>query len=140
MAITFSSGKVVLFTLSNLVGGLLQVWVLYLALSSMGKEHSLAVLLGDGGLFFFSTSLVVNSILILLAESPGKPSATDLGITGMAVVGSLVTSIVVYTVVLTSRLGSVAPFHDHIGAQISCTVVALIYAFFVGVRTGYFGK
>ena len=138
MAIPFSPGKLFLFVISNLVVGLLQVWVLYLALATIGKEHNLPVLLGDGGLFFFSTSLIVNSTLVLLAQAPGKLSTVDIVFIVLTIAGSLIGSIVVYAVVLTTRLGTVAPFHDHIGAQLSCACAALVFAFFVGVRTGYF--
>jgi hypothetical protein len=55
MTVPFSAGKLLLFTAANLLGGLLQVWVLYTALAVLGRDHSLAVVLGDGGLFFVAT-------------------------------------------------------------------------------------
>jgi hypothetical protein len=136
----FSPGKLALFAFANIAGGLLQVWVLYLALASLGRPHTVAVLLGDGGLFFFSTSLTVNSILVLLSESKSKPSSIDITLTGVAIFGSLVASIVVYIAVLVSTDVSPAPFHDHVLPQVMCAAVALAYAVYAGVRTGYFGR
>jgi len=140
MTKTISVGKITLFGLSNIIGALLQVWVLYIALTSLGKEHTLGVLLGDGGLFFFATSLTVSSVLILLAESPSRLSMVDIIFTLFATLGGLVTAIIVYTAVLTNNLGTAAPFHDHTGPQISCAVLALAYAFFAAGRTGYFSR
>lgn len=129
-----------MFTIANIIGGLLQVWVLYIALSSLGKPHTLPLLLGDGGLFFFATSLTVNSVLVLLAESPARPLPWDLSITLFTILGTLVPSIVVYTAVLTNNPNVVAPFQDHTPSQISVAILAMAYALFVGVRTGYFNK
>jgi hypothetical protein len=136
----FSPAKLALFVFANIAGGLLQVWVLYVALASLGRAHSVAVLLGDGGLFFFSTSLTVNGILLLLSESINKLSSWDVTITGLAIIGSLVSSIVVYIAVLVGTGLSASPFRDHVPAQLVCASVALAYAFYVGARTGYFGR
>lgn len=134
----FALGKLVSFVAANIVGGLLQVWVLYVALAALGKAHGLAVLLGDGGLFFFATSLTVNSFLILLAEFPGKLQQVDIVSTLFALIGGLITSVVFYIVIFTNRLGIAEPFHDQIGPQVGCAILALAYAVFASARTGYF--
>ena len=136
----FSPSKLVMFAFANIAGGLIQVWVLYLALASLERPHDIAVLLGDGGLFFFSSSLTVNGLLVLLSESKDKPSPVDITITGIAILGSLVASIVVYIAVLVGGTDAAAPFRNHILPQVVCASVALSYAFYVGARTGYFGK
>jgi hypothetical protein len=137
---SFSPGKVALFAFANIAGGLIQVWVLYVALASLGRPHNLEVLLGDGGLFFFSTSLTVNSILVLLSQAKQKIPPVDITLTGLAIIGGIVSSIVLYIAVLVGKTPSASPFQDHVISQIVCAGVALAYAFYVGARTGYFGR
>ena len=138
MTKTFSPGKLFLFILSNIFGGLLQVWLLYLILKYTGRSHDLNVLLGDGGLFFFAMSLAVNSILVLFSQLPTKPSSADAISTFLIVFFGIGPSITLYAVVLVNKIGTASPFQDQIGTQFWCASLALAYSFFVGARTGYF--
>jgi len=135
----FNSGKLALFTASTAIGGLAQVWLLYVALIARHKEHTLSSLLGDGGLFFFTTSLAVTSALMLFERLPRKPTSWDLfwTILVLAICGI---AVVFYISVLIDNLKVVAPFHDHVGPQVGCASIAFFYAFFAAARTGYFRK
>ncbi len=75
-----SLGKFVTFLLANIVGGLVQLWVLYLILVTQSKNPDLHVLLGDGGLFFFATSLTFNSFLALVEKNTLRPGTSDLNV------------------------------------------------------------
>ncbi len=140
MTAPFSIGKVFLFISANILVGLLQVWVLYGALAVLGKDHSVGVILGDGGLFFFATSLTVNAILMMFSEGSAKIGPIDVTFTLFAIVGGLVMSAVFYGVIMTSNLEAVSPFHDQVGPQVSCALLAFAYALYTSVRTGYFSK
>jgi len=136
---TFNSGKLALFTASTAVGGLAQVWLLYVALLARHKEHNLPALLGDGGLFFFTTSLTATSALMLFERLPRRPTSWDLTWT-LVVLGVCLCAVVYYTAVLLDNLKVVAPFHDHVSAQLACALMAFLYALFAAARTGYFRK
>jgi ABC-type phosphate transport system permease subunit len=136
---TFSPSKIALFMVANVVGGLFQIWVLAVILSIDGEDHRIGVLLGDGGLFFFATSLTVNSFLIF-EGSRRKHSAIERTFTLLAILLTIGMSVAVYAAVFTHQLGKVEPFHDHVVSQIALASLALIYAMFVAERTGYFSR
>lgn len=137
MTRSISPGKVILFTTSTAVGGLVQVWLLCVVLMAQGKVHTPSVLLGDGGLFFFTTSLTAASALILFEQLPSKPTAWDLTFT-LAIAGVCFAASAYYITVFTAHSDSLAPFHDHVRPQMSCAISAFAYAMFASARTGYF--
>jgi hypothetical protein len=136
---TFSVQKLFLFVLSNLLVGLLQIWILYIILRTMHKSPDISILLGDGGLFFFATSLAVSSYLLLYSQK-AKPATIDLNLTIILVLFVILPAIIIYTVVLSTQLGTVSPFHNCIGTQCWCALSSLTYAVYAGARTGYFSS
>jgi hypothetical protein len=137
--LTFSVGKFALFTLYTILGGLGQVWFLYLALYALGREHSLPVILGDGGLFFFNTSLTASSAFLLVEELRGKSSPWHRAFTTLAIVISI-SAVVYYIAIFTHHPGNSAPFHDHVKPQLALAVLAFTYAGFVAKETGFFSR
>lgn len=135
----FSLSKLMLFTIANVFGGLLQLWLLYGILAYFGKDRTVAVLLGDGGVFFFATSLTATSLLVFFADYAKHPSHSDLLVTVGALVGGGV-AIFYYTLILSNRLGNAEPFKQYWPIQVFCAAIAFSYAVFVSARTGYFSR
>jgi hypothetical protein len=54
-----------IFFILVIILGLLQLWVLIVVLKALHQPIEVKRLLGDGGLFFFSTSLAIGSALTL---------------------------------------------------------------------------
>jgi hypothetical protein len=108
---------------------------------ALGQAPQLGVLLGDGGLFFFSTALIFNSLLMLLGAPPPAllPKGADYVVTALAAL-VLITVVAIYTSVLTQHLGEPSPFGGQAKLQIAFALVALVYAFYVAARAGQFGK
>jgi hypothetical protein len=137
-----SIGKVALFSTSTIIGGLVQVWLLYVVLYALGRDHSLPILLGDGGLFFFTTSLTATSALVLFEKIPGKPSPWDLLFTVLIIAtcaGASVYYMTIFTGVAHLELTGL-PFKTHVRPQLTCAFAAFAYAFFALGRTGYFSR
>jgi hypothetical protein len=130
-------GKLLTFFVVTIVGGLLQVWVLWLILAvGLNKPVGLAALLGDGGLFFFSTSITVSSFLLLIDRHSLKVGTADLNVTLVLAGAAALSAVVMYTSVMSANFGSANPFKDLLFPQIACATAAFTYAFYVAVRTG----
>jgi len=132
-------GKILSFLVLTVSGGLLQLWVLALMMYAHHEEIYLGSLLGDGGLFFFSTSLVCTSFLLLANQREMILGSADFNVT-IILGGSLtLTSVVYYSSVLSGTVGRVtAPFSSHLGVMICCAIIAVVYAFYVAVVTKFF--
>ena len=131
-------GKLITFALANIAGGLVQLWVLVLVLLAKGQAPSIPVLLGDGGLFFFATSLTFSSFLALAEKYNLKTGTWDLNMT-IGLGGSVaLAAVVFYSVVLSQGTAAPTPLSGHVLPQISCAAAALVYTFYVSVRVGYF--
>jgi hypothetical protein len=139
VALNFSASKFALFVTSTVVGGLAQVWFLYVALLAIGKAHDLSALLGDGGLFFFTTSLTASSALIFFEHRPKIDNEWDLLLTFIACVASA-GAIAYFIAIIVTHLGSAAPFRDHAVPQVAFAVTSFTYSLFVAARTGYFRR
>lgn len=133
----FSTGKVLTFVLATLFGGLLQLWILWLILAvALNKSVGAGELLGDGGLFFFSTSVTASSFLLLIDQHPLKAGTSDFNVT-LLLVGTVgVSAVVVYAAVMSANFGTSNPFREYLGPQLACAIAAFVYAFYVAVRTG----
>ncbi len=140
MTWSFSPGKLITFVLATILGGLLQLWVLWLILASVSQPPSYGDLLGDGGLFFFATSLFATSLLTLVDQYSLRPGSADFNITLVSVLSVIVPAVAVYASVLTSNLGNPSPFSGHVASQLSCASAAFAYAGYVAVRTGQLHK
>jgi len=58
-------GRLISFFILVVLLGSLQLWVLMIVLKALDQPIELKRLLGDGGLFFFSTSLAIGSAVTL---------------------------------------------------------------------------
>jgi uncharacterized membrane protein len=131
--------KLLTFIIFTFFGGLLQLWVLFLVLVFLGKPPSAGALLGDGGLYFFSTSLALSSLASLWQKKPLKYDDTTTIISIGCVGITLLLAVVAYVSVLSSGLGRVtSPFSTttHITSQLSCAVLASVYAMYVTRQIG----
>lgn len=135
-----SGEKVAMFFLATVVIGVFQLWVIVLVLLAMKKTPDIDVLLGDGGLFFFTTSLLATSGLKLFEKQ-----ATDRRDIICSVVVGLVVfvpAIVFYSVVMAMHFNHPSvegsPFAGMVWPQFGCGFVAVAYAVYVAVRTGMF--
>ena len=134
-------GKIISFVLFTFGAGLLQMWILFFALYFSDKNPTLEALLGDGGLYFFSTALVYSSLVSLISHTSFRFGDLHLNITIIAVSPVTLIAIVAYVSVLFSNIGNLAsPFSNHIFPQLSCLLLAMAYAFYVATITGVFKK
>jgi hypothetical protein len=133
MVFNFSFSKFVLFVTATVVGGLAQVWLLYFVLLNMGKEHDVSAILGDGGLYFFATSLTASSALVYFEHKPTNTVPWDWTCTILAIAASMVS-------VAATHPGVPSPFRDQSLPQITCAAVSFVYSTFVAQRTGYFAR
>ena len=133
-------GRVVSFALLTLGGGLAQLWVFYVILATQSSSGSIdyGVLLGDGGLFFFSTSLVFTSMNTLLGNRSLRFGSLDM-IGTILVCAMMFSAVLLYTSVLAQAPShSSPPFSGYLLEQIVCSITAVAYAFYVCTVTGFF--
>jgi hypothetical protein len=134
-------GRLITFTLAVIGGGLMQLWVLLLVLKANGHPLLLKDLLGDGGLFFFATSLAVGSSISLFDSHKLVIGNADCNITLIVCGGVVLLAVIYYASTLSSSSPRVAaPFAKHIGLQLGCCCAAVVYWYYTGVRTGLFTK
>ena len=134
-------GRLISFLLGIIGGGLLQIWLLVAVLRLSGQAARVAELLGDGGLFFFATSLAVSSLLTLCDAYPPRVGTADFNLTAVLVGTVMLVAVTYYVGVLTGSLGKTTlPFAKYWVPQLVCTSAALLYWFYVGVRTGMFQR
>ncbi len=136
--------RLLTFVLATVLGGLLQLWIVVLIVTIVkGQAIDIGKLLGDGGLLFFATSVLVASILLLMEKGDLRRRAADRNVLLLSVI-IFVTAVVVYASVVPDHLVTSqpqpAPFAKLVWPQLLCSVGALALAFFVGVRTGQFKK
>lgn len=133
------SGRILSFGLLTVGGGLLQLWVLYLMAIATGTAPTLGELLGDGGLYFFATSLSFSSFVSLSSSTPIKFGTNHFNVTILLVGPVTLLAVVMYISVLSGAVGQQAsPFSNHILSQLGCTFASLVYGLYVGVVTGFF--
>ena len=136
---TTTPGKVIGFLALTVGGGLLQLWVLSITLMSTGKTVKISEVLGDGGLFFFSTSLACTSFLSLIDKNSLEFGSVNFNITLVILTPVSLYAVVSYSSVLSASSGRGAyPFGGHTKPQIICAIAALVYAFYVCTVTGFF--
>ena len=136
---TTLGGRVLSFFIITIGGGLLQLWVLSLILMTNQSPIRIGDLLGDGGLFFFATSLAFTSFVSLSSKMSIVFGTGQFNVTLVIVAPITLLAVVVYSTVLSGSLGQkAAPFADHVTAQIACAFAAVIYAFYVCTAIGFF--
>ncbi len=137
-------GRFLCFFFATVLLGVLQLWILgLLVLTSLVPQPpggvSLAQVLGDGGLFFFATTLTVSSGLTLLDALRPRVGDRDFTITLIVCPLVLFFAVTVYAAVHAKSFGhDPLPFQSHVLPQIACMLFALGYWFYVGIRTGWF--
>ncbi len=137
-------GRIISFFFGIIVCGLLQVWVVIIVLLSSGKPVDFQNVIGNGGLFFFSTSLVVGSALNLFDKNPIKLGTVDFNMTMMLCGMVLFLAVSFYMAVLFGiESQNAKPFSGskiHLLTQILCALCAISYWCFVCVRRGMFNR
>lgn len=134
-------GRFLSFAICIVVGGLLQLWVLLMVLNATGYVIDFREFLGDGGLFFFATSLSAGSAISLFDHRPIKVGTSDFNVTLICLFGILVIAVSYYAAVLSGDgMSAAKPFSNHAPVQIACTLMAIGYWVYVGRRTGLFVK
>ena len=131
--------RLIAFLFFTFFCGLLQLWVLFMVLVFLGKVPSPGALLGDGGLYFFSTSLALSSLASLWQKGPLEYESTATIISVVCVGITLFLAVVAYVTVLSSDFGKVAlPFSTvrHISSQLACAIVSSSYALYVSKQIG----
>lgn len=134
-------GRLISFALGILGGGLLQIWVLLLMLNATGQTIQIKEILGNGGLFFFATTLCVGSILSLFDFRPIIVGNRDFNISVICCGVVILVAVTNYAAVLSDGGFTVTnPFSDNVATQIGCTLIAIVYWYYSGNRTGLFVK
>ena len=134
-------GKLLSFLIFTFGAGLLQLWILLLLLYLKGNPPSAAELLGDGGLYFFSTSLAFSSFVALTNHASIKFGDLHFNVTAIMLFPIIIIAIVAYVSVLSDKIGiAAAPFSNHLLSQFSCLILASIYGFYVATVTGVFKR
>ena len=132
-------GRLISFTIFVLFGGLLQIWVLLLILNLKEYRINVGEVLGDGGLFFFTTSLIIGSAITLHDHNPIKLGSIDFNISLIAFIIIFLPALFCYVVVLSDGgLTDPNPFSSLVFHQIAYASAAFGYWFFTGLRTGLF--
>ncbi len=135
---SISKGKIFSFAIITLGGGLLQLWIL--CFMKFQSEHMLnpSQILGDGALYFFSTSLAFSSFVTLSSFAPIKFGGIHFNCTLLLVMPLTFWSVVDYVSILSKSTKELYPFSNHLTPQICCVIAALVYAFYVCLVTGLF--
>lgn len=138
---SISTGKVLSFIFFTFGAGLLQLWILFLVLYFSGRNPTLSNLLGDGGLYFFSTALAFSSFVALISHTPLKFGDGNLNITLFVIGPITLIAAISYVSSLFSNIGTqAAPFANQLLPQLACFLLASTYAFYVSTITGVFRK
>lgn len=93
---------------------------------------------GDGGLFFFSTSLAIGSFSSLASKTGLQLGTARLNITLMLVGPVLLLAVVIYSGVSASTPAVTSPFAAYQIHQLLCVTASLVYSIYVGITTGAF--
>jgi hypothetical protein len=136
--------RILIFFILVIVLGLLQLWVLIAVLKALEQPIEVKRLLGDGGLFFFSTSLAIGSALTLWDQKSTNKNDEELLLWTIIFPGSIFFLTVAWTVAIMAKDGLTAqyPFQksDSIILQIACTLAAITYWFITGLATDMFKR
>lgn len=132
-------GRLLSFTILVLFGGLLQIWALLFILNLKEYRINVGEVLGDGGLFFFTTSLIIGSAITLYEYNPIKLGSIDFNISLIVFIIIFLPALFRYVVVLSGGgLTDSNPFSGFVFDQIAFASAAFGYWFFTGLRTGLF--
>ena len=133
-----SMTRFLVFVAGVVGGGLLQLWILWAVLEVKGQRVELGNLLGTGGLLFFSTSLIITTVITLADHHPIRAGSVDTFFTLVACVGVVVAAVIYAVVVSEASVKEGLPFREHLRSQLGLALLALAYWLYVGFRTGWF--
>jgi hypothetical protein len=136
-------GRLISFFILVVLLGSLQLWVLIIVLKALDQPIELKRLLGDGGLFFFSTSLAIGSAVTLWDQKSTPFGGEDFLIT-LLLPGGIFFLTTTWTVAIMAKDGLKVqyPFdrEESILLQLSCTFAAICYWFYTGIATDMFKR
>jgi hypothetical protein len=136
--------RLLIFFILVIVLGLLQLWVLLVVLKALDQPVELKRLIGDGGLFFFSTSLAIGSAITLWDQKSTNKHDDELILLTIILPGGIFFLTIAWTVAIMTKDGlSVQyPFQrtDSIFLQLACTLAAITYWFVTGLATDMFKR
>jgi hypothetical protein len=138
-----SIGRFLSYFILVIIGGLIQFWVLLLVFKMQGQEIKIELLLKDGSLFFFSTSLAYSSLYTLIVKHPLKLGGAPLNISLLAIGIISVTSLVVYATINNHKIQTyLFPIDSFqvIQSQVFVVIASLVYSLYVATVTGLFAK
>nr|WP_321485600.1 hypothetical protein [uncultured Draconibacterium sp.] len=139
MNIHFSFGRAFSFVSIMLFFGLLNLWILGLISFLKYNTVDWSLLVADGGLYFFSVSLVITSALSLFDEKHPKIGTLNFIITLLCAPPVILLSVVTYVYILTENgVDSSGSFVDLWFTQLLCAFTAIIYWIFSCFQTGVF--
>ncbi|MDO9069573.1 MAG: hypothetical protein Q7W05_14115 [Deltaproteobacteria bacterium] len=133
-------GKFITYVGLNIFLGLIQLWVVAIILwIDPSVALSWTVLLRDGGLYFFSSSLVLSSVYSLFSyNNVMKVGSVELNTTIFLACPVLLLASIGYAVFFTRTQINALPISEfaHSLAQLVCASSALAYAVFCADSTG----
>ncbi len=133
--------RLITFLLVLVGGGLLQIWVILGVVLYQGDSITLSEILADGGLLFFSSSLISASAIHLFDHQKPDAGSIDTLFSIVTIGLVFIITIVFYTASLASgEFAGARSFSDHINTQLACVGMAISYWIFCGFRTGLFVK
>ncbi len=135
-------GRFLSFLFILIAFGPIQLWILLLVLNTTSRGTiTIGTILGDGGLFFYATTVAVGSAISLFDKKQFKIGSSDFNVTLICCIAPLIVIVIYYSSILTQTgLSTPRPFNACIFQQLGCTLMALIYWLYVGTRTGLFVK
>lgn len=135
-----SINRVVSFLVLVVVGGLSQLFLVAFLRALSGEATDLAVLLKDGGLYFFATSLLASSFFSLADKGEMSTGSPDFVITILIVPIVALMSVSAYSQgferSLPPPVGSASP--HLVATQLCCATGSVIYAIYAAYSTGLF--
>jgi len=139
--------KIIRFLFFTFILGLIQLWTIALIMLFVTKNVNLDILLRDGGIFFFSSSLIFNSCYILYEKGVHNHFSNNFLIQFTKTFGIIIPIIVlfliivIYCTVFSTSLEK-NKFPKFIGIysylQIIILFIAMAYSIFVSAITGMF--
>ena len=141
--------KVLTLFLFTVIGGLFHILILGIMLLLLNEENwafkieQFNQIMKSGGLFFFSTSVLFSSFFSLLTHYDFRLIPKHLNFTLIMCAALVPVTIISYVFILADNFGVIQPdfFQDiSIYPQIACSLIALVYAFFVASVTGILRK
>ena len=133
--------KIFFFFLIVLGAGLLQLWVAATTLFYKNVPFNLEMLMKNGSVFFFSTSLAFNNLFILF-EKGSRTTAERL--VSLLLVGPVtILALCAYALEYSAASTVQAPLNftgNYFAAQLSCAICAITYATYVSAVTGMFRR